>query len=395
MAAPTMATAISWAELLGLPVAPGTVTSGDALRVPAYAGSVRLISEALSVLPARIIKVSDAGEREHVRGDRRARLLDRPCSWLSWSEFVAGLTIDAMQRGHAFALATRGPDGEIRELLPLGAACTVDQAAPTEPPVYRISLADGTNEVHTRADILHIRCFDGRAMPEVLAGPLSLSLSLMRHVENLFRRGAKPGGYLKPKKQLSEDAKKNLKKAFDAAASGPENAGRTLLLEPDVDFDPAVMTSVDAELTGVWERATLEIARGMRVSPHQIAEQQKAPSGNAETMGAEFVRYCLLPWIRMWEGALEIVLFGPDEWPFEVEFDATEFERAEFASRFEGLAKAVTHGILNPNEARSTIGMPPYQGGEKYVMQGANVPVSALGAPPAAAPQPPAGGAQQ
>lgn len=380
----SMATANSWAELLGLPAAPGAVTAGDALRVPAYAGAVRLISEALSVLPARIVRVSDGGERTPVRGDRRARLLDRPCPWLSWSEFVAGLTIEAIQRGHAFALATRDGDGSIRELLPLGAACSVDQIAPTVPPVYRISLVDGRYEERDRADVLHIRGFDGRPMPDVLAGPLSLSLSLMRHVENLFRRGAKPGGYLKPKTALSTEARDRLKETFSAATAGPENAGKTMLLEPGLDFEPAVMTSVDAEVTKVWERATLEIARGMRVNPHQIAEMQKAPNASVEAMGAEFTRYTLLPWIRTWESALEIVLFRDDEWPsFEVELDATEFERAEFASRFEGLAKAITHGILSPNEARGMIGLPGYPDGERHVMQGANVPVTALGTAPA------------
>jgi hypothetical protein len=40
--------------------------------------------------------------------------------------------------------------------------------------------------------------------------------------------------------------------------------------------------------------------------------------------------------------------------------------QAEIAARFEAYAKAITNGILNPNEARALENRPPYEGGNEF-----------------------------
>ena len=51
---------------------------------------------------------------------------------------------------------------------------------------------------------------------------------------------------------------------------------------------------------------------------------------------------------------------------FTPEFVADALVQAEIAARFEAYAKAITNGILNPNEVRALENRPPYEGGNEF-----------------------------
>lgn len=338
----------------------------SALRVPAFAGAVRLVSEALAALPCRVVRLGADGSREVVRDDPRRDLLDVPCPWLGWSDFVEAMTRDAILHGRSIAIPTR-VRGEVRELqqLPPG-AFSVEVPIGELEPRYRVTLAGGEQVIYRRSELLVIEHVGGRSAVNLLRETLGLALALQAHASNLFGRGLRPGGFLKPDADLSPDARKRLKSAFEALYGGADGAGRVMILEPGLSFDPAVMTSVDAQYVEIWRHVILEICRTMRVSPHQMAELQRATYSNSEVLFREFVAFTLLHWVRHWESALELVLLTREERrTHEIELDLSEMTRGEFLPRMKALAEAVNAGLFTPNEARATEGRPPKEGGDE------------------------------
>lgn len=338
----------------------------NAMEVPAFAGAVRLIGEALAVLPAQIVEVDDAGTRNVVRTDPRRRLLDFPNSYQSWPEFVLAMQTEALLAGRAFALVNR-VDGQAREILPLPrGAVTRTFPLGALVPEFTLTEQNGRRRILQRSDLVVIECVGGRGLVAILRETLGLATSINTHIASTFGKGMRPSGYLTPTSAIGPVAEANMRAAFQAMYSGPENAGGTMLLPPGIKFEQATLTSTDMQAVELWRHVILEIARAARVSPFQLGALERATYSNFASAARDFVQNTLLFWVRMWEGALELALFSPEERArFEVELNFDELVRADFLPRMQALAAAVNAGLFTPNEARGTEGRPPLQGGDE------------------------------
>ncbi|WP_323717606.1 phage portal protein [Paracoccus aminovorans] len=99
----------------GLQVRSGvTVTSATALRVPAVAAAVGLISEACGNLP---FKLHDRDTREAQKDHPAYELIHGEANpWTSAEELREHLTRDALLTGHGFAQVVRNGEGKPLEL---------------------------------------------------------------------------------------------------------------------------------------------------------------------------------------------------------------------------------------------------------------------------------------
>ena len=70
-------------------------------------------------------------------------------------------------------------------------------------------------------------------------------------------------------------------------------------------------------------------------------------------MGCEFLSYCLEPWLRALEGALNRALFTDAErGRFAVRFDRDDLTRADLATRATVINSLIASQTINPNEGR-------------------------------------------
>jgi HK97 family phage portal protein len=94
----------------------------------------------------------------------------------------------------------------------------------------------------------------------------------------------------------------------------------------------------------------------------------RATHANAESMGQQFLTFCMLPILRLWCDAMAITLLTPEERETHYfEFLVDDLARADIAARFTAMSSAISAGILNPNEARAMENRPPYAGGETFM----------------------------
>ena len=127
----------------------------------------------------------------------------------------------------------------------------------------------------------------------------------------------------------------------------------------------------------------IEIARALGVPPMLLMDFGRATWGNSEQMAQAFLTFTILPRMRLWAGAVSRLMPADQQEQFVPEFLVDELVKAEIAARFEAYAKAITNGILNPNEARAMENRAPYAGGEQF-----RLPMNTE--TPAAVPSPPA-----
>lgn len=360
-----------------LPTAAGvSVSPESAMRCSVSFACIKVIAETIEQLTPHLYRR---------KGDDRERATDHPVSalvtkaandWTPASEFRLVLGTHFATHGNAYAFVNRDAAGRVVELIPLDPrTVSVRQDPRTMAPLYMV--ATGNPELpareYDRSEILHIRgvgldVHKGASPVTLGREAIGLSLTLETHCAGLFGRGAKPSGILKHKRKVTPDLMKRLRVSFTQWFGGAANAGKTLILEEDMDFQQLQLSSVDSQTLEMRRFQVEEVSRFWRVPLHLVNEMDRATHANAESMGQQFLTFCMLPILRLWCDAMALTLLTPEEREtLYFEFLVDDLARADIAARFTAMSSAISAGILNPNEARAMENRPPYAGGETFM----------------------------
>lgn len=337
-----------------------------ALRcVPVYAG-VRVRCETIGSLPFLLYERREDGGKDRATDHPLFRLIhDRPNAWTSAADFVMQLEQDAITDGGGFALANRSGETvvELIRLAPRSVRVETDDA--TLEPKYEVTLKNGTKRTYRWQDILHVPSLGGMSPIRQAREAIGLCMAMERHAGALFGNGARPAGVLKFKRKLTDEVHERLLKSWSSGHSG-ENSGKTAILEDDADFTPLTFASTDAQFFELRGFQVVEIARALGVPPMLLMDYGRATWGNFEQGAQSYLTFTLLPRMKLWQGAVFRLLSEDDQAKYFPEFLVDELVKAEIAARFEAYAKAITNGILNPNEVRAMENRAPYDGGDEF-----------------------------
>jgi HK97 family phage portal protein len=370
------------------------VTPERAMRCAAVFGAVKVLAETLAQLPLHLYRRTEDGGRERATDHPLEALLsDAANPWTPASEFRLVMQAQLALHGNAFAFINRNGEGEVAELIALPAGhVAVKQNPRTMAPIYTVTSDGGEPREYGREDILHIRgvgtsLYRGDSPVVAAREAIGVALVMEQHAAGLFGRGARPAGVLKAKGRVGQDTLERLKASWTQQYSGGNNAGRTPILEEEMDFKPLTLNSVDTQFLELRKFQLQEIARIWRVPLHLLADLERVTHSNAEQMGSQFVTYCILPITRAWTDAMRLSLLTPEERRagLYLEFMLDDLARADLAGRFTSYSKAVASGILNPNEVRAMENRAGYVGGEVFTRPVNSAPVNR--------PPKPAGGA--
>ncbi|MBF0093365.1 MAG: phage portal protein [Alphaproteobacteria bacterium] len=360
------------------PTAAGTNVSPEtAMRCPAVFACIKVIAESVSQLPLILYRRTADGGKERATDHPLYTLLhDQPNDWTSSTEFRQTMQAALSLHGNAYAYIGRSGD-RVVELIPLpsaSVAVTVDSA--TVEPRYRVTGLNGVPSEYDRRDILHLRSVgNGASHGYVGASPvmqvreaIGLALALEEHAGRLFGNGARPAGLLKYAKTLTDVTIKKLRVGFDQAYAGGPNSGRTAILEDGMDFVPLQFNSVDSQFLELRQFQVIEIARAFRIPLHKIGSLERSTNNNIETQNGEFLTDCIIPILKLWEGAIQRSLLSPNERKeYFTEFLVDDLIRADLERRFAAYSVAILNGVLNPNECRALENRPGYAGGEIFM----------------------------
>ena len=337
------------------------VTTADALKVPAVANAIQIISEAVASLDIFVKRIEGASEVDDEDHALLPLLRSEAYEWTSAFEFIRQIMVDALMfNGGGMAWVNR-VDGRPVEIIRYN------------PGVLSFELDVNTNERRYRRfgspiparDVIHLLPPLGRAPLSLAIQAIGTAVALDRHAASLFANGAKPGGILKLP-TMTEAALAAAREAWNLT-HGDGQAGKTAVLLNGAEFVPLTLNSTDAQFLENRKFQVLEIARAFNIPAPMIGDLERATWSNSEQKGREFLSYTLEPWLRALEGALRRALLSDEERQTTViRFDRDDLTRADLSTRATVIGGLISSQTINPNEARSWIGLPPRDGGDEF-----------------------------
>lgn len=351
-----------------------SINAANAATIIAVQSAVSLLSETVAQLPLPVYKKLPEGGKARAEDHPVWPLLNvAPNSWQSafqWKEMMQG---HLMQWGRCYSMKTVSR-GRILELLPLHPSrVSVKQDTLTLRLKFTVTLPDSTTVTLDQSEMFWIldRTVDG-IRPISRIDLAREGLGGAKAAENFsasfFGNNGMPAGILSTEQKLTAEQIKQLQNSWKDLNGGDNSFGIGVL---DGGFKFSQITTLlrDAQFIETRKFAISEVARIWRIPPHMLGDLEKATFSNIEHQGQEFVNYCLMPWLKRWEMAINTQLIAPErQSPTFAEFLVDGLLRGDIKTRYGAYSQALKDGWLNRNEVREMENRNPIPGGDEYII---------------------------
>ncbi|RNI20991.1 phage portal protein [Paracoccus pantotrophus] len=338
------------------------ISLADALRVPAVANAIQLISEAVASLDVTVKRIEGDSEIDVPDHPVLTLLRDEANSFTTGFELIRQIVRDALMDDRGGMAWVNRVNGEPREIIRYRrSVLQYDIDLDTGERFYKIR-----NKPVAAGDVIHLLPPHERSPLSMAWNAIGVAVALDRHAGNLFARGARPSGALIIQRGMGEDAIKAVRASWREAHEG-EDQGRTAFLYDGMTFEPFTFNSTDAQFLENRKFQIQEIGRAFNIPAPMLGDLERATWSNSEQKGREFLSYTLEPWLRGLEGALRRALFTDEERRNHViRFDRDDLTRADLSTRATVINSLIASRTINPNEGRHWIGLPPREGGDEF-----------------------------
>ena len=338
------------------------VTVENLLEEPTVLSCVNAIVQGVTQIPIQVRRDAGDGVMEVVRGHALTKLLKRPNSFQTASEFKSSIITTILVHGNAFIRIMRN-NGKPVQLVPMDPSDITIGSNNMGIPVYTHE-AYGVVDIK---DIIHIRDIQtfnplGQSRLLLAAEVIGAKMAADRLMSETFKNGVSMNYVVNTEGTLDVDAKKNLieglKKSFGAGGSG---RGSIAIIENGGMNAIKGSTPADADLRELRAMLIREIAAVMRVPEMLAGGTGDQKYNNVRQQWAAFHRDTLQPLVTNIEEAFTLKLLGEGEY---LHFDIAELLKGDVEITARIAQANVSNGIWTPNEARSSIGTPPHDSEE-------------------------------
>jgi HK97 family phage portal protein len=360
------------------------VNPENAMESPTVHAVVRAISSRISTLPIHVYKKTMSKGRESkelLPNHPVARLLSRPNDWQDRTTFWLDATSWLVRYGNFYAFKTRGLTGPIRNLQSLPPYNVRPEQRDNLDVIYKVHLARGAIREYTRGQLLHARgpSRDGVVGSSPITDAresIALEIAAERFGASFFGNGAMPlmqfeflagsGGF-----KTEEDRQRFLQEFQEAY--GQRKRFRAILLPRGLTTkDPVALDNEKAQFLQTRKHQRTVIAGAFGVPPHLVGDLERTAINNFEQQSLDFIMSVVLPYVRIFEAAMERDLLTDDDrvGGIIIRFNVDAALRGDFKTRQEGLKIQREAGVINPNEWREREGLNPRDGGDEYWEEG-------------------------
>lgn len=354
-----------------------TVNGYTALQhAPIWQG-INVIAGDIGQIPVRLVKDEFDDQKNHpawslLRG--RPNELQTPSVWketmMQWALLWGNGVSWILRRGSRPA-----------ELIPLRPDCLWYELLGFEGNQYVIyhynSPTSGREYTFLQDEVVHIQGLTsdgiwGYPLWEIAKNTIGHGLALEKHGNRQFK-GVHPGGILKLDNTNygNKEARDSLRADIERMHAGPDNAGRMMILRDVWDFQAnQPMNNTDAE----WVSAR-KLDRQMAASLLNLpgwklnATEDSSVRANLEETNADYIQRTLNRWFTRLSEELSRKLLTTAQFnsgDYEFKWDVSEVLKADIDTLSTVVDRLVKATIINPNEGRRMLGLPPYSGGELY-----------------------------
>lgn len=335
------------------------VTEETALRVSAVFSCVRVLGEALGMLPWHLFQRLQPRGRAEAPGHPVAALYRRPNPEITPSQFKEVLQAHCALWGNAYAekqLDGSGQTVALWPLLPDRTRMERDQLTGIVRCITR--LPNGQEVGLPRYRVLHIPGFgfdglSGCSVVRMASNAVGLAIAAEKFGAKFFGSGAHPTGVLEHPEDLGTDgvAKAEIQREYEESMSGLDNAHRILILEEGMKWHQLGIPPGDAQFLETRQFQVIEICRLFRIPPHMVMDLLRATFSNIEHQGMDFVRWTLGPWLVRWEENLNAQLLVPgDQATYYTKFNANALMRGDMLTRYQAYGIGRQWGWLSADD---------------------------------------------
>ncbi|MEO1192392.1 MAG: phage portal protein [Pseudomonadota bacterium] len=368
-------TDLSWEGLQhGAPVGgarPDQLVS--ALSVAARCVSLR--SEALASIPLHLYRRLPDGGRERATDHPLYRVLhDSGNSSQTAFEVREMICRSLDTAGNAYCTLERNGQGAITAIWPVPPQLVSVERLQNRRLRYRVSEPNGSTQVLTQEEVLHLRGPSrdgvlGQSPLQLSNGALGLALSYAVMAEAYANNSLRPSGLMVANDRISSpEMKKQLMRDVERAFAGINNAGRVIITDLGIDFKAISHTPESAELLGSRKLSNEDVARAFGLPPTSVGITDKATYSNVEQEARALVQNALAPLAaRIEAGMMRTLLTERGRRNLYIEHDLSGLLRGDVATRYQAYATGRQWGWLSPNDVRQLENMPPIDGGDEYL----------------------------
>lgn len=368
------------------------VSEDSALNYSAVWCATRLLCGTAASLPFPLYSGRDQDERTKERSHPVYRLLNgNPNPEQTAYNFRSVMWQWQVNWGNAYAEIVRegnNPLAPVAAIYPLHPSRVKVCRDENESLYYEVRDDRGQNPVDLEPwQMLHVPSiitYDGLIGHGVIQHAresIGAGIAAEKYGANWFGRGGMPQVVIEHDGNWNPDARKAFKAEWEDIHSGSDGS-RMALLQGGAKAKALGLNAQDLQFLESRNFGVEEIARWYGVPPHLLQHLLRSTFNNVEQLGINFVQYSLIPWLRVWEQAVWQKLLTPDEQEsLFVEHNVDALLRGDVAARATFYQSMTAAALMTRNECRKYENLPPVEGGDTFLVQGAMVPLDEDGKP--------------
>jgi len=356
------------------------ITEAEAMEIPAVASSINLITSAIAKLPINLYTTDGEGDAELIKDDDRLFLLNQePNDAQTSTTLKKRLVTDYLFYGGSYLYVRKKVrSNAVKDLyrLPVEKISVIrfeEQGYITK---YKIHLDGQPEDTIKTIDVACILKdtedgFKPRGILNEGHRILSAALDEIDYSSSILKNGSLPLAVLKSATQLSPEAIGRIRQDWEALYTGTGKAGKTVLLEEGLEYQPVSMKPNELELTDSKKGHLSDIARLFNIPESMINANANKYNSNEEN-NIHFLQYTLEPILINIEKALNktMLLESEKKSGLYFKFDTsailvvTEQEKAEIAKTLNETSS------VTQNEIRKVLNLPKLENNYMFLSQG-------------------------
>ncbi len=347
-----------------------------AMGVPAVWAAVNFLGGTLAGLPLNVYRKTENGREKIETGI--ANLLhgaiNDTMSSFEWRKYMFEQVFTG---GRAITYIERAKNGQVENLYPIDPTHVRVERLIEGRKIYRvIEKVYEANEIIDIPFILKANQVDVRGPIASNRDVIGMAVAASRYGSKAFQSGGIPPAVLQGPFQSGASA---IRASEDVAAATLNLAkqGKPIMALPmghelkSIGFSPENMQLIELQRFCIEQ-----IARIYSLPPVFLQDLTHGTFSNTEQQDLHFVKHTVKRWVEQTEAEMNLKLFGRNSAQY-VEFNVDGLLRGDFKTRMEAHATSIQNGIRTPNEVRDIENLPPMNGGDNLMIQGATVPIAA------------------
>lgn len=355
----------------------GRVRGYRAMQCTALLTGLRVLSETALQLVPKVYYINPANP--DVRNEAREHPLWRLLTVAANPEMPAcewreRAILDAVVWGDHFSQLMLDSRGNVREMWPLeGGRMYVDRDSSGRL-AFDYQRGNGSPRQFTQDELFRMPIMSdgirGRSLVELAAKAIGLSIEAQEFARLFFTQGDGGRWTFEFPESLDIEKVKAWEQHLHERYGGRLAAHKIRTVGGGVKVRYDQVDVQKLMLMEVRKFQLEEVARVLRIPLHMMQSLDRSTNNNIEHQGIEFAMYTATPWFKRIEQRMAMHLFGPGEARTHyVEFDVDGLIRGDLKSRNEALSMLVKGSIMQPNEARKRLNLPPDPDGGRLLMQ--------------------------